>query len=71
MSVGFKEFNEDEERARLAKLSDEELIREGKAARSLSDPKQNWGRPPREIWAIGLRLCKEEWRRRHPKLDAT
>jgi hypothetical protein len=31
MSVGFKEYNEDEERARLRKLSDAELIREGRA----------------------------------------
>jgi hypothetical protein len=67
MSVGFKEFNEDEERVRLRKLSDAELIREGKAARSLSDPKENFGKPPREIWKIGLRLCIAEWRRRHPK----
>jgi hypothetical protein len=67
MSVGFKELNEDEERARLRKLGDAELIREGKAARSLCDPKENFGKPPRDVWVIGLRLCKEEWRRRHPK----
>jgi hypothetical protein len=67
MSIGFKELNEDEERARPAKLSDEELIREGKAARSLCDPKGNFGKAPRDLWVFGLRLCKEEWRRRHPK----
>jgi hypothetical protein len=67
MSVGFEEFNEDEERARLAKLSDEELIREGKAARSLCNPRGRNGKPPRDVFVIGLGLCKDEWRRRHPR----
>ena len=67
MAVGFDEFDKEKERARLRKLSDEELIREGKAARSLCNPKENFGKPPRDVWIIGLRLCKEEYRRRHPK----
>jgi hypothetical protein len=66
MSVGFDDFDEEKERGRLRKLSDEELIREGKAARSLCDPRGRNGKPPRDVFVIGLRLCKEEWRRRHP-----
>jgi hypothetical protein len=65
MSVGFSEFDEEKERVRLMKLSDEDLIREGKAARSLCDPRGRNAKPPREVFVIGLRLCKEEWRR-HP-----
>jgi hypothetical protein len=33
MAVGFDKFDEEKERARLCKMSDEELIREGRAAR--------------------------------------
>lgn len=33
MAVGFKQFDENEERERLRKLSDAELIREGKSGR--------------------------------------
>jgi hypothetical protein len=67
MSVSFREFNEEEERARLRKMSDEELIREGRAARYMCAPSTNFGKPPREVYVIALRLCKEEYRRRHPK----
>jgi hypothetical protein len=48
-------------------MSDKELIREGKTARYLYSPQANFGKPPREEFVIGLRLCKEEWRRRHPR----
>jgi hypothetical protein len=67
MSVGLEDFDEGKEGTRLAELSDKELIREGKAARNLCDPAGNLGKPPREVCVIGLRLCKEEWRRRRPK----
>jgi hypothetical protein len=42
-------------------------IREGRAARYMCAPSTNFGKPPREIYVIALRLAKEEWRRRHPK----
>ena len=67
MAVGFDKFDEDKERERLRKLSNEELIREGKAARYMCSPATNFGKPPLEVYVIGLRSCKEEWRRRHPK----
>jgi len=56
ISAGFREFNEEEECERLRKLSDEELIREGKAARFLCAPNQNFGKPPRNVFVVGLRL---------------
>jgi hypothetical protein len=68
MAVGFKELDEDEERARLRKMSDEDLIREGKAARFLCSPKQNFGQAPRDVFVVALHLCIEEWRWRYPKV---
>jgi hypothetical protein len=67
MSVGSHDFDIEKERERLRKLSDEELMREGRAARYLCSPKANFGKPPRDIFEIGLREYKAEWRRRHPK----
>ncbi|MFY9731920.1 MAG: hypothetical protein WBQ04_03735 [Candidatus Acidiferrales bacterium] len=67
MAVGFDKFDEEKERERLRKMSDEQLIREGKAARYMCAPSTNFGKPPRDVYVIALRLCKEEYRRRHPK----
>ena len=67
MAVGFDKFDEDKERERLRKLSNEELIREGKSARYMCSPATNFGKPPLDVYVTALQLCKEEWRRRHPK----
>jgi hypothetical protein len=65
-------FNSDEVdleafRARLRKMTDEELIREGKAGRYMCSPTANLGKPPRRPFVIQLEEVKAEWRRRHPK----
>jgi hypothetical protein len=45
-------------RAQLRKLSDAELIREGRAMRQLSSP---WnGKPPRRVFVVGLEECSAE-----------
>ena len=67
MAVAFEPFDEQKERTRLRKMSDEELIREGRAARYMCAPSTNFGKPPREVYVTALRLAKEEWRRRYPK----
>jgi hypothetical protein len=54
-------------RARLRKLTDEELIREGKAARYVCSSVANFGKPPRKVFVIQLEEVKADWRRRHPK----
>ena len=36
-------------------MSDEELLKFGKSAKSLCDPSKNYGRPPREVFVIQLR----------------
>jgi hypothetical protein len=56
-------------RARLRKLTDEELIREGKAGRYMRSPMANFGKPPHEVFVVQLEEVKAEWRRRHPKTD--
>jgi hypothetical protein len=67
MAVGFDKFDKEKERERLRKMSDEQLIREGKTARYMCAPSTNFGKPPRDVYVITLRLCKEEYRRRRPK----
>jgi hypothetical protein len=54
---------------RLRKMTDEELIREGKAGRYLCSPMANFGKPPRKVFVVQLEEVKAEWRRRHPKGD--
>ena len=55
-------------RAQIRKLSDAELIREGRAARQLVSPVGRNGKPPRKVFMVGLEECLAEWwRRRHPR----
>ncbi|MGB2662752.1 MAG: hypothetical protein WAK48_02035 [Candidatus Acidiferrum sp.] len=66
-SVGTSEFNLENLRERLRRLSDDELIQFGKACRDMLTPQANLGRPPREVFVIQLQEARKEWRRRHPK----
>ena len=43
------------------------LIEYGKSCAFLCSPKQNFGKPPLEVWTVQLREARAEWRRRHPK----
>ena len=54
-------------RARLRTMTDEELIREGKAGRYMCSPMANFGKSPRKVFVVQLEAVKAEWRRRHPK----
>ena len=68
MAVDLSDLDGEKETCeRLRKLSDRELIRE--AARYLCSPATKFRKPPRDEFVIGLRLCKEEWRRRYRKLN--
>ena len=60
-------LNIDELRTRLKDMADEELLRFGKAARSMCSPEANLGKPPREVFVIQLQEARKEWRSRHPK----
>jgi hypothetical protein len=49
-------------RERVRRMSDDELIRQGKLVRGLcNDPK------PLDVWVQKLKVLREEYRRRHPK----
>jgi hypothetical protein len=64
MSIAMESSDEREQlRTRLRKMSDDELMRFGKAARSLC-------RDPRcpDIFKRQLEEARGEWRRRHPRL---
>lgn len=52
----------EELRSRLGKMSDEELVRFGKAARFMCRDKE-----PRRVFVIQLEEARAEWRRRYPK----
>jgi hypothetical protein len=66
-SVGASEFNLENLRTRLERMSDEELKQFGKACRDMLTPQANLGRTPREVFVIQLQEAWKEWRRRHPK----
>ena len=53
-------------RARLQKLTDEQLINFGQSARYMCSPKANMGKPPLESFLVQLQEARAEWRRRHP-----
>ena len=59
------ELDPDELRARLAKMSDRELLEWGKAAAYMCTPYANLGQPPLEVFVTQLEAARAEWRRRH------
>ena len=62
--IGFREFNEDEYRKFVKTLSDEELIKAGKRLRILCGEVVT---PIPSGFDKQLKICREEYRRRHPK----
>ena len=53
-------------RERIRKMSDAELRKYGRAARDLSDPMKNLGKP-NPAFQVQLDDARAEWKRRHPK----
>jgi hypothetical protein len=62
--AGVSDFNLDELRARLAKMTDIELNKFGRAARYRIDPKNG---PVDGIYTLQLEEARLEYRRRRPK----
>jgi hypothetical protein len=58
--------NSEDLRERLRKMSDHELRKFGRAARSMANPKKSFG-PPNPAFQIQLDEARAEWRRRHPR----
>ena len=64
-SIAFNQFDQDEYRTRVRAMSDEELLRQGKLLRSLVGSVVSAGPPC--VFDQQLKICREEYRRRHPK----
>lgn len=62
--VGISDFNLDELRARLAKMTDAELRKFGRAARNMSEPRNG---KVDQTYVLQLKEARLEYRRRHPK----
>jgi hypothetical protein len=65
--VAIADFNVEELRARLAKMSESKLERFGRAARYMSDPKYG---PVEPTYALQLKEARREWRRRQKNKTA-
>lgn len=66
--VTIAEWNVEEFRERIRKMTDAELIRYGKAARYMADPRNSADR--KTVLAahrVQLQECIAEWKRRYPK----
>jgi hypothetical protein len=61
--IGFQEFDVQQFRAEIAKMSDSELISLGRRLRSLCEPRLV--SPNTSTFDIQLEECRAEWRRRH------
>lgn len=55
----------DQLRARLQKMTEDQLVRFGRDARYMCSPKANMGKPPRRAFLVQLEEARAEWRRRH------
>jgi hypothetical protein len=66
-SIQLADFDRDALRTRLRKMSDEELREFGKAARYMTSPGANMGKPPLPTFVLQLAETRAEWRRRHPR----
>lgn len=71
-SVGFTSENEvDLEglRVRLRKMSDQELLPFGQAAKSMRSPDAYFGQPPRQVFVIQLQEARSELERRNAEKE--
>jgi len=73
ISVGFSGSEDDVDReslrARLRKMNDQELLRYGRAAKSMSSPDAYFGRPPRQAFVIQLEEARAELERRNAEKE--
>jgi hypothetical protein len=66
--IGETQFTVEDFRKRIQAMSDERLLRYGKAARYMADPRNSADKHSvRPVYVTQLQLCREEWLRRHPK----
>jgi hypothetical protein len=63
MSMAVGHFDLEQHRERLRKMTDEQLLEHGKAAREMTKDKN-----PLPVFVIQLNEARKEWRRRHPQV---
>jgi hypothetical protein len=63
-SIAIADIDLEQLRARLRKMTDEELRRFGRAARFMCSPRANLGKPPRGVFMVQLAEAKAEWQNR-------
>ena len=62
------QFTVEDFKNRIQLMTDEKLVQMGKAARYMADPRNSADkRTVRPVYVTQLELCRDEWRRRHPK----
>jgi hypothetical protein len=66
-SIQLADFDVEDLRTRLRKMSDDQLKRFGVAARNMNSPFANMGKPPLPTFVLQLEEASAEWRRRHPR----
>ena len=67
MSIGFRVKTDDELRAEFDKLNDKQLIETGKMLKEFAKPSP--GRGPDENWLRQLKIARQVWRERHPRVE--
>ncbi|HWO33425.1 MAG TPA: hypothetical protein VNO32_31895 [Candidatus Acidoferrum sp.] len=68
LMVELAEFRREVFRERLRAMSDQQLIKYGKAAKYMADPRNSADRrTSHDVYKAQLEECRAEWRRRHPK----
>ncbi len=68
VGIGAAELDVKSLRFQGRKMSDEELLRFGQAAKFMCSPKPNIGKPPLRESVIQFETARTEWRRRFPAL---
>jgi hypothetical protein len=70
-SIQLTDLDLDALRTRLRKMSDEDLQKFGKAARYMTSPFANMGKPALPTFVLQLAEARAEWAGRHPKSPTT
>ena len=68
-SIRLTTLDVDALRTRLRKMSGEDLLEFGKAARYMVSPTANMGKPPLPTFVLQLEEARAEWRRRQKATD--
>jgi hypothetical protein len=58
-------------RARFRRMTDDQLLRYGRACRYMCSRWANFGKPPRAEAVVQLNEARAEWKRRHPRKGDT